>query len=186
MSVLVDFEEVRALVRGPDGKWIGASVPIHSHTLAELKRYDIGRIDPAAKYAQQYPEQKPVDGERFPTLAEFFAAVGPDVRFNIEIKTDPTKPDLTVEPDRFAQLAVDGMAQLFDLVPLLFGVRLGDARRFPHARHFHVVLEVDLGLVHGAGDRRRADGLRRARQRDVAFAGQQARGGIEADPACTG
>jgi glycerophosphoryl diester phosphodiesterase len=97
------------LVRGPDGKWIGAGVPIHSLTLAELKRYDIGRIDPAAKYAQQFPEQKPVDGERFPTLAEFFAAVGPDVRFNIEIKTDPTKPELTVDPDRFAQLAVDAI-----------------------------------------------------------------------------
>ena len=86
------------LVRGPDGKWITAGPPIHSLTLAELKRYDIGRINPATKYAQQFPEQKPVDGERFPTLAELFAAAGPDVRFNIEIKTDPTKPDLTVDP----------------------------------------------------------------------------------------
>ena len=94
------------LVRGPDGKWIDAGPPIRSLTLAELKRYDIGRLNPASKYAQQFPEQKPVDGERFPTLAEFFAAVGPDVRFNIEIKTDPTKPDLTVDPVRFAQLAV--------------------------------------------------------------------------------
>jgi glycerophosphoryl diester phosphodiesterase len=97
------------LVRGPDGKWIVAGVPIHSLTLAELKRYDIGRLNPAAKYAQQFPEQKPVDGERFPTLAEFFAAAGPDVRFNIEIKTDPTKPDLTVDPVRFAQLAVEAI-----------------------------------------------------------------------------
>jgi glycerophosphoryl diester phosphodiesterase len=97
------------LVRRPDGKWIGAGPPIRSLTLAELKRYDIGRLNPAAKYAQQFPEQKPVDGERFPTLAEFFAAAGPDVRFNIEIKTDPTKPDLTVDPNRFAQLAVDAI-----------------------------------------------------------------------------
>ena len=98
------------LVRGPDGKWIGAAGPlIRSLTLAELKRYDIGRLNPASKYAQQFPEQKPVDGERFPTLAEFFAAAGPDVRFNIEIKTDPTKPDLTVDPVRFAQLAVEAI-----------------------------------------------------------------------------
>jgi glycerophosphoryl diester phosphodiesterase len=98
------------LVRGPDGKWFGAAgPPIRSLTLAELKRYDIGRLNPASKYAQQFPEQKPVDGERFPTLAEFFAAAGPDVRFNIEIKTDPTKPDLTVDPVRFAQLAVDAI-----------------------------------------------------------------------------
>jgi glycerophosphoryl diester phosphodiesterase len=98
------------LVRGPDGKWIAApGPPIRSLTLAELKRYDIGRLNPAAKYAQQFPEQKPVDGERFPTLAELFAAAGPDVRFNIELKTDPTKPDLTVDPVRFAQLAVDAI-----------------------------------------------------------------------------
>jgi glycerophosphoryl diester phosphodiesterase len=97
------------LVRGPDGKWIDAGPPIRSLTVAELKRYDIGRLNPAAKYAQQFPEQKPVDGERFPTLAEFFAAAGPDVRFNIEIKTDPTKPDLTVDPSRFAQLAVEAI-----------------------------------------------------------------------------
>ena len=35
--------------------------------------------------------------------------MGPDVRFNIEIKTDPTKPELTVDPNRFAQLAVDAI-----------------------------------------------------------------------------
>src|SRR5262249_33360231 len=44
-------------------------------------------------------------------LAELFAAAGPDVRFNIEIKTDPTKPDLTVDPKRFAELAVDAIRQ---------------------------------------------------------------------------
>ena len=45
------------LVRGPDGKWIVTGPPIRSLTLAELKRYDIGRIDPASKYSQQCPEQ---------------------------------------------------------------------------------------------------------------------------------
>jgi len=96
------------LVRGADGQWIGPpGHPIHSLTLAELKRYDIGRIDPAAKYAQQFPEQKPVDGERFPTLAEFFAAVGPDVRFNIEIKTDPRRPHETLSPQAHADCLVE-------------------------------------------------------------------------------
>jgi glycerophosphoryl diester phosphodiesterase len=97
------------LVRGPDGNWIAEGPPIHSLTLDALKRYDIGRLNPATKYAQQLPDQKPVDGERFPTLAEVFAAVGPDVRFNIELKTDPTKPDQTVDPARFAQLAVEAI-----------------------------------------------------------------------------
>ena len=98
------------LTRGPDGQWLAAPGPaIRTLTLDELRRYDIGRLNPAAKYAQQFPEQKPVDGQRFPTIAEFFANAGPDVRFNIEIKTDPNKPDLTVDPERFAELTIDAI-----------------------------------------------------------------------------
>ena len=87
-----------------DGHWITTRPAIQTLTLAELKRYDIGRTNPASKYGQQYPEQKPADGERFPTLEEFFAMAGPDVRFNIEIKTSPTKPDVAPTPERFAEL----------------------------------------------------------------------------------
>ena len=98
------------LTRGPDGQWLTASGPVvRTLTLDELKKYDIGRVNPASKYAQQYPEQKPVDGQRIPTLAEFFAMAGPGVRFNIEIKTDPNKPDLTIDPAAFAAAAVDGI-----------------------------------------------------------------------------
>lgn len=90
-----------------DGKWIKtAGPPIHELSLAELKRYDVGRINPASKYAQQFPQQKPVDGERFPTLEELFAMAGLDVRFNLEIKTDPTKPDITLDPVLFAEFAI--------------------------------------------------------------------------------
>jgi glycerophosphoryl diester phosphodiesterase len=95
------------LTRGPDGQWLAAPGPaIRSLTLADLKRYDIGRLNPASRYAQQWSAQKPTDGQRIPTLAELFAMAGPSVRFNIEIKTDPSKPDLTVDPARFASLAV--------------------------------------------------------------------------------
>ena len=69
------------------------------------------------------------------------------------------------------------------LRPLLVAVGLGGARRLAHARHLHVVGEVDLALLDRAFDRRRARRLGRAGERDVAFAGQQARGRIEADPA---
>jgi glycerophosphoryl diester phosphodiesterase len=90
-----------------DGKWITkAGPPIHELSLAELKRYDIGRINPASKYAKQFPQQKPVDGERFPTMEEMFAMAGPDVRFNLEIKTDPTKPDIALDPMLFAEFAI--------------------------------------------------------------------------------
>lgn len=96
------------LVRGPDGQWISAPGPaIRSLTRAELERYDIGRINPVSKYASQFPQQKPVDGERIPTLAALYAMAGPNVRFNIETKIDPAKPEETLDPVQFTRVVVD-------------------------------------------------------------------------------
>ncbi len=98
------------LVRGPDGRWLDSIGPtIHSLTLDSLRGYDIGRLNPATRYGQQFPAQKPADGERFPTLAELFALGGDRVRYNIETKIDPTKPGETVDPVRFAKLVVDAV-----------------------------------------------------------------------------
>ena len=98
------------LVRGPDGKWLDGPGPlIRTLTVVDLKRYDIGRLNPASKYGAQFSSQKPVDGERFPALADLFALAGPDMRFNIETKSDPTKPGNTVPPAAFAKLVVDAV-----------------------------------------------------------------------------
>jgi len=98
------------IVRGPDGKWLAAKdTPIRTLTLAELGRYDVGRIEPSSRYAAQFPQQQAVDGERFPTLAQLFALVrdsGKPVRLNLETKIDPTRPDDTVDAATFARLAV--------------------------------------------------------------------------------
>ncbi len=95
------------LVRGPDGKWLATAGPaIRTLSAADLAKYDIGRTNPESRYGKQFPEQKPADGERIPTLAQVFALGGPATRLNIEIKTDPTKPDLTLDPERFADLVV--------------------------------------------------------------------------------
>jgi len=98
------------LVRDADGRWLAAPGPaIHTLTLAELRRYDIGRVDPASRYAKQFAQQKAADGQRFPTLEEVFAlakASGRPVRFNLETKIRPTHPDETVAPAEFAALVV--------------------------------------------------------------------------------
>lgn len=98
------------LVRTPDGKWLDAKgPPIHSLTLAELERYDVGRTNPASAYARQFPEQRPEDGQRFPTLAQLFAlakAASRPVRFNLETKIAPDGSFATVEPKEFAALVV--------------------------------------------------------------------------------
>jgi len=99
------------IVRGPDGHWLAAKgLPIHALTQAELSRYDIGRLNPASKYAQQFPQQTAVDGQRFPSLAEVFAlARAAKVRLNLETKITPTSADETVDAVTFAKLLVDAI-----------------------------------------------------------------------------
>ncbi len=95
------------LTRGPDGKWLSQPGPtIRSLSLAELRSYDIGRLNPASRYGQPFAGQKPADGERIPTLAELYALGQDKVRYNIETKIDPRRPDDTVGPERFAELVV--------------------------------------------------------------------------------
>ena len=84
---------------------------------------------------------------------------------------------------KLLQGAVDLVPEVFNLQPLFVGVGLGDARRFPETGNFHVMAELGFALVDTAADRRRRRGFRRAGKRDVAFAGEQAGGRVEADPA---
>src|SRR2546430_15824087 len=57
--------------RGPDGKFLDAEGPaIRSLTLAELRRYNVGRLKPDTAYAASFPEQRPVlmrSSRRLPT-----------------------------------------------------------------------------------------------------------------------
>jgi glycerophosphoryl diester phosphodiesterase len=97
-----------ALTRDATGRWLGARGPlIRSLGFAELQAYDIGRLDPASAYARQFPQQQPRDGERMPQLAAVFArvkALGADaVRFDIETKVFPTRPDDTLAPEPFVR-----------------------------------------------------------------------------------
>jgi glycerophosphoryl diester phosphodiesterase len=99
------------IARGPDGQWLAETGPaIAALTWDELRRYDVGRIKPGTRYAQTYPEQRPVDGARIPRLADLFDLVGRSgnaaVRFNIEIKTSPLKPAETLAPELHADKLV--------------------------------------------------------------------------------
>ena len=81
------------------------------------------------------------------------------------------------------EIGVDALAEAVDGRPLRFAVGFGDARRLVHARHRHAVLEAALAFVGQAADRCGRRGLGRTGERNVPFAGEQARGRIEADPA---
>ncbi|MCW5748153.1 MAG: glycerophosphodiester phosphodiesterase, partial [Alphaproteobacteria bacterium] len=104
------------LTRGPDGKWLTAPGPaIRSLGLAQLKTYDVGRLNPDSRYARQWPEQVAVDGERIPTLSELVALTAsmgkPQVRFNIETKLTPDRPQDAPDPTTFVTRVIDTVRQ---------------------------------------------------------------------------
>lgn len=104
----------RALARAGDGRWLPAGgAPIRSLTYAELRAYDVGRIDPSHEYAKSWPRQVAVDGERIPTLAQLFALArdarspgGRPVHFNIETKLTPANAVPTASAEEFARAIV--------------------------------------------------------------------------------
>jgi glycerophosphoryl diester phosphodiesterase len=139
------------ITRGPDGKWLTERGPlIRRLRLAELAAYDVGRIRPGSDYAAQFSEQVPCDGARIPTLAEVLGA-NPAVRFNIELKTDPTRPDWTVGPVAMAE-AVIAVARAADAIGRI-GLASFDWRGLRHARRQH----PDLPLVWLTSPERVAD-----------------------------
>lgn len=102
-----------ALTRDASGRWISESVLIRSLSTEQLASFDVGRLRPDSKYAQQWPAQVAVDGERIPTLAQLFALArearspgGRAVRFNIETKLTPGSGADTPGPEEFAAAVV--------------------------------------------------------------------------------
>ena len=126
------------LTRDARGAFLTAHGPaIRTLTFAETQTYDVGRLNPASKYAAQWPEQTAVDGTPLPRLADLFALThrfSPTVRFNIETKLSPSKPDETADPETFvaafiAEVRTAGVAsrvtlQSFDWRTLLVSRRL--------------------------------------------------------------
>ena len=100
------------ITRDASGRWLTTpSAPIHTLSWAELQTVDVGRINPASKYASNHPQQMPIDGTRIPRLADLFDFVkrgGHDrVRFAIETKLNPLRPDATLPAEEFARLVLD-------------------------------------------------------------------------------
>ena len=115
---------VPELVRDAGGKWLAQpGPPIHSLTLAELRTYDIGRLNPATRYATEFPEQQPSDGERFPTLREVLALAAAStkpIRLNLETKVTPDNAGDTASPAEFVRVIMDAVreAKLSDRVTI--------------------------------------------------------------------
>ncbi len=99
------------ITRDASGRFIETHGPsFFSLTWADLQRYDVGRVKPGTKYAEGFPDQKARDGLRIPRLADVFALVRKSgntrVRFNIETKITPDRPEETLPPRAFAEAVV--------------------------------------------------------------------------------
>lgn len=141
--------------RGPDGAFLAAQGPaIRSLTLEELARYDVGRLQPGTRYAQSFPDQRPVDGQRIPTLTEVFDLVrraGADhIRFNIETKLTPMSGADTPDPETFAA-AVAAAVRAAGLVARV-SVQSFDWRTLVIMRRIAPEIERVCLTVQGPGD----------------------------------
>jgi len=100
------------ITRNRQGRWLqSAGTPFVRQTARQIRQWDVGRINPASRYARDFPDQASVDGERMPTLDEVFHLVrrwGADhVRLSIETKIDPRRPQASAEPRRLVQAVLD-------------------------------------------------------------------------------
>ncbi len=87
---------------GPTGV-AGERAIIRETPFDEVRRWDCGSVR-----HPDFPRQVPVPGARIPSLDEVFQLPG-EFRWNIEIKSFPSRPDLTPAPAEFARLVVESI-----------------------------------------------------------------------------
>jgi len=97
------------LTRDAQGQFLtGPGPDIISLSWAQLQNYDVGRINPASRYANFFSSQQPLDGTRIPRLKDLFDRVkalgNTQVKFAIETKITPGRPEQTPDPETFAKL----------------------------------------------------------------------------------
>lgn len=99
--------------RRSDGRWLSEEEPrpaLFALESVALAGFDIGRLKPESETAQRFPEQQGADAVRIPTLAAVFARAealsAGTIRYNIETKISPEKPELSPTPKRFAEVLV--------------------------------------------------------------------------------
>jgi glycerophosphoryl diester phosphodiesterase len=99
------------ITRDAAGRFLEQRGPaIRALTWAQLQAYDVGRIKAGTDYARQFADQVPVDGARIPRLSDLFDLVNRSgdekVRFAIETKVTPDRPEETLAPEPFAAAVV--------------------------------------------------------------------------------
>lgn len=94
-----------------DHEWIEPpGLAIRSLSYEALCAYEVGKIRPDSTYAERFPAQARLEKIRIPRLSDLFELVrtlgAEDVRFNIESKLHPLRPEESPAPNEFAQLLI--------------------------------------------------------------------------------
>ena len=113
--VFHDYRLKPDICRDAGGAWIRKPTPlIKDLTLDELRRFDIGRADPASDYARAHSTVTPHDGERIPTLDEVIeiakTAARPFTLF-VELKTSFSEREVSADPRALAEATLAVLAR---------------------------------------------------------------------------
>ena len=104
------------ITRDKYGRWLKTPrVAIRDVTLNDLREYDIGRINPASAYSQQFPNQLPVDGSHIPTLEEIVDLVRGhknEAALYLEVKRNPTSQNQPMSANECAERIISELRRL--------------------------------------------------------------------------
>jgi glycerophosphoryl diester phosphodiesterase len=101
----------RDITRTEQGEWLpGAGPLVKTLTADQLRtRYRVDRARPDSNVAKNFPEQRPSEGERMPTLQQVLALLrtpgAEALRANIEM--NPRNPDDTPPPEAVVRAVLD-------------------------------------------------------------------------------
>lgn len=117
-DVLVALHDLvlnRDITRDKKGKWLKKIVVVKNINFKKLRTYDVGEIKPKTAYRALFPAQKNIKYSKIPSLRAAIRyvknKVGNKVGFQFEIKTDPTLPNISVEPQKIVSQLVNLMEE---------------------------------------------------------------------------
>jgi glycerophosphoryl diester phosphodiesterase len=106
LVVTHDLSLNKDITKDQNDHWITKSIPIKDLTLKQLETYDVGSIKPNTALAKLYSNHQNISKVEIPTLEEVInylkSTTGKRVRLQIEIKTDPSLPDISSRAEDMA------------------------------------------------------------------------------------
>ncbi|GAA3423511.1 glycerophosphodiester phosphodiesterase [Streptosporangium nondiastaticum] len=134
--------------------------PVGALTLAQLRTLDCGVRRPRSETDRFAATQVPVPDTRMPTFGAVLGLVdaygADDVRMHVELKSDPSRPDLTADPAEFTEAVVAELARhrrLGGAAILSFDWRILDVARslVPDVPRYALIEHATMDAVWLAG-----------------------------------